>query len=542
MPRSRSAIRRTEPLADRMGTDPASTKETRSHCSQMSDRNPDASMSGPLGPWSHRELNTLFKTLDRDPVLISAKFEGWLVWPLIKERLWRMHLVHGGEGRPRGRLSRILARLILGIVELAINFAAPAQCKYAALYSPRKTPTADGRPMHPHLGMLLDGKQGEKYLRFVYDWENRAVPLPRRGVLNERLAGSVPTGAAMLLRRNRAIQEVSHRLASHLAEFFPGTPEARIQRMCADQLARFAVRRRLWQRLFKRAGVRSVLVLDPDAKTGEIAAAKLSGIPVVEMQHGMFSADEPDYSWTAAHRRLRREMAVADRVLVFGPYWQRELAENGFWLAGDVACVGCAGVAAFRPARTPRHKPSTPCMTLLFPTQSYVREAAVAFWLKALSIQAKTPAAVFRLRICVHPAEKREAYDELVHRFPGNCEIADASESVYLAMVQSDVVVGYTSLAMMEAVGMGVPTVSIRGGAAPDGLCGTFADRGIGSVMPHLDRPEELMDLIMRYQDPVQYREWAGETSDCGAICFTSPPDSTESRIERELETAASAG
>ena len=491
-------------------------------------------------PLSHRELNTLFRTLDHDPVLISVKFEGWLAWPLIKERLWRMYLGHGRE-KTRESPFRILARLCLGIMELAINLATPPRREFAALYSPRRSPGPDGRPMHPHLGTLLDGAQGDRYFRFIFNWEHDTFSLPRRGVLNQRLGGYVLALAAVVLRRNRKIREVSDRLASRLVQVLPEAPRAEIQQVCADQLARFAVRRRVCRRIFLRAGVRSIIVLDPDAKTSEIAAAKAEGICVLEMQHGMFSADEPDYSWTAAHRAARREMAVVDRVLVFGPYWQRELAKNGFWRSREVTCIGCPGVVHFRRMRKDGHRPSAAQVTVLFLTQAYVRDAALAFWTRALALQAEIEAeSVFQLQLRVHPAEAYDTapYEELARRFPAHCEFADPSVSVYQAIVEADIVAGFTSLAMAEAVGLGVPTVSICGGAAYDGFCGTFGGGGIESVVPHLNRPEDFLALIHRCRDPKYYLKWAKDTASCGATIFSFPRDTPERRLLHALETA----
>ena len=237
-------------------------------------------------------------------------------------------------------------------------------------------------------------------------------------------------------------------------------------------------------------------------------------------------------------------MAVVDRVLVFGPYWQRELAKNGFWSSREVGCIGCPGVVLFRRVRKGGHRPSRPQLSVVFLTQSYVRDAALAFWSQALAIQAEAKAAVFRLQIRLHPAEADDTapYEELARRFPEHCKFADPSVSVYQAMVEADMVAGFTSLAMVEAVGLGVPTISICGGMAPDGFCGTFGGGGIESVVPHLTRPEDFLAVVRRCRDPKHYISWERETAHCGAALFSFPRGTPERRLQHELETAKPAG
>jgi len=129
---------------------------------------------------------------------------------------------------------------------------------------------------------------------------------------------------------------------------------------------------------------------------------------------------------------------------------------------------------------------------VLFPTQHYVRDTALDFWSRVLERQAADGADDLRLRIKLHPAERSDeaAYRALEASHPGHCAVVPGGRDGFAEMVEADLVAGYTSLMMMEAVGLGLPVAGLRGGAAREGFCAAFDTPELAEVIADIDTPE----------------------------------------------------
>ena len=57
---------------------------------------------------------------------------------------------------------------------------------------------------------------------------------------------------------------------------------------------------------------------------------------------------------------------------------------------------------------------------------------------------------------------------------PDRFELLPADSNPIDAMLGSDVVVSYNSMALVEALGLGVPAISLCGGSIPGGFAGSF--------------------------------------------------------------------
>jgi hypothetical protein len=287
-----------------------------------------------------------------------------------------------------------------------------------------------------------------------------------------------------------------------MAAVGPALPEmaaAELAFAARDELGRFRYRFQLMRRLLERRHCRLMIVLDPDGKIPEVAAGISLGLPVVEVQHGMFCADEPEYSWTATHRALPCRMPLPDRVVVFGPLWKQQLAAAGYWREDDILEAGNAAVAGHRRVvaeRPPR--PGGAPIRLLFPTQRYVRDTALEFWTAVLDHEAQVGRHRFSLRIKVHPDEQADVdvYRALALAHPQRCHLAPEGRDAFEEMGEADMVVGYSSLMMMEAVGLGLPVVALKGGAAREGFAAIYGMPELSETIVEVDNPAAFAALM----------------------------------------------
>jgi hypothetical protein len=152
--------------------------------------------------------------------------------------------------------------------------------------------------------------------------------------------------------------------------------------------------------------------------------------------------------------------------------------------------------------KTPPDAPTGAALTVLFPTQYYVRQASVEFWSRVLERQSQSGPVFFKLLIAVHPLEKEMsgAYTELAGRHPETCELMSAGRDGFEAVMEADIVAGYTSFMLLEALGLGKPAISICGGAAPEGISGTFELPTLEEAIPHVSGADEFIGLLLDIQ------------------------------------------
>ena len=447
---------------------------------------------------THAEVNRRFVKLDNHPALLTATFDGWLAWPVVKERLWLLCLNFrdAGEANSVPRAAA-LRRLASGTAQLMAALLLPHPSPRALLYEQRQVPLPDGGSVHPHLGTVSGS--GPDVLHVIYgvaDGTRHGTMLLDYGV------GAVAAAIAWVIRGLPDIRTVSASIAVAVSLACPEIPEHSIRHAVTDQLARFRVRRMLFRTVFRRLGVRSVVVLDPDGKVAEVAAAKSLGLPVIEVQHGMFSAREPDYSWAHVHRASSARLPLPDKVIVFGAFWRDELLRAGYWRPDEIIQSQSSVIAAYRAARARRAARSmTDPVTIFFQSQAYVRSAALDFWREVLS---GSPESDLQLRIKVHPLEEahRSDYGRLVDEFPQLCRLVPDGVDGFEEMLKADVVAGYTSLMLLEAVGLDIPVIGLRGGPAAEGFASVFGLPADLAMIKELDTAAEFLEQVQALRQP----------------------------------------
>ena len=223
-----------------------------------------------------------------------------------------------------------------------------------------------------------------------------------------------------------------------------------------------------WTVVFAATKPAVVLLTNAPYLSGEVAAAKASGAVVAEFQHGLFGPRCPEYGWPGSLASRRDAMAVADRLYVFGDLFRGGALKNAFWRADDVRVIGSADIehlrrsaeAGRRPQRSPR---------IVFLTQPMTRADAIEFWRWLSEGDRVRRIPQGSLTIKVHPSERRvrpAEYAALAARHPGLCA-SPARMKTRPMMIEHDLVVSYTSYALIEAVGLGRNAVSISGGKRP---------------------------------------------------------------------------
>lgn len=451
----------------------------------------------------HIEINRRFLELDAHPDLLSETFDEWLAWPIVKERLWLACFQSSNGSAPR--VSEPIKRFSAGLSQLGQVLWPKHDAALALFYEPREVQLSSGLCIHPHLGNMAALGEPNQILHYRYDWNVAAAKAQGPRLVDNYGIGALVAAGALVLARQPSLRSRAQRLSAAAREILPEVSDAAAVEIIANQLARFRIQSRLMLRLLRRSRVRSVVVLDAFAKMAEVAAARALGLKVLEVQHGMFSVREPAYSWRAKHRDLPGRWPLPDRIAVFGPLWSEQLKSAGFWRGDEVVEAPNPLLSTYRTllaaGRTARRSSS---FRILFSAQGYVKSAGLEILERFLALEEVRNTGDISLRIKMHPLERDSGaeYFELARRYPQLCYVVCPDRDAFQEMAEADCVIGFTSLMLLEALGLGIPAISLRGGPANAGFCTTFAVPQLATAMPEVFTGDELYALIDDWRSP----------------------------------------
>lgn len=485
---------------------------------------------------AHDDINERFVRMDTIPVLTEARLGRWLVWPIVKERLWLLCRNQWHEDRRSSTLSASVDRLYYGLHQVTRALTGGGRCTTAVLYKPRLVQVPTAKAIDPFLGDLQSLEQNGPILYYAFGVETGRQSTVERMDLDFFGVGAVMAVLARFVRKSAKVKRLAKQVLPPIEEAIPEVPAAILEAVIVDELARFECRRVFTRLLLRRRDCRHLIVLDPDGKTPEVAAARELEIPVIEVQHGMFCNQEPEYSWTSVHREIASSMPVPDSVVVFGRLWKQQLLDAGYWRDDEVMEAENAVISSYRQLmkeRAPK-SPDAP-MTVFYPTQQYVRSAALDFWGTFLEGLRRRNTHDVRLRIKLHPDERlhADAYRALFDTYPDLCTLVPEGNDAFEEMMNADIVAGYSSLAMMEALGLGLPVVSLRGGPAAQGFVGIFGMPELSSVFFETEDADALAERLSGPSGLAFLDEWGQTSRDNAYLAYSAGVEPIEALLQR---------
>lgn len=217
---------------------------------------------------------------------------------------------------------------------------------------------------------------------------------------------------------------------------------------------------RLFGLLLRRLQPAAVLV----SNTGEyglILACRRAGIPVVELQHGVFDAAHPDAvpNWTSG---TGFELILPDVLAVRGRYWIEQLA--GTRQADIAEPVGSEPIDAARERRVLRRAKldqEAPVRRLVLTSQGIDSERLAA-WIAALIAAAPADQA-WQLVIKLHPTYDfaTTAFDRLALHPCVTIVPGDEQPNVFDLLAEADLHMSISSACLFEGAALGVPSLVI---------------------------------------------------------------------------------
>jgi hypothetical protein len=226
----------------------------------------------------------------------------------------------------------------------------------------------------------------------------------------------------------------------------------------------------LYTWLYKKLRPRVVVVTD-QSYTGKMAAANAMGIQVVEFQHGLMDKYYPNYSLSSVFRPLHSRMILPNHIVVFGGFHRDQLL-HGFWRENEIVITGNTQINEVRTQALPP-APADARFRILLPTQGKYRFELTRTILDQLSVLDPDK---FIIQIRPHPLEPQVCLEYFRSLAGGSAlySVIEDRSSIFDLIGKSDLVVGFDSTTLMEAVAVGKPAVTIGFPGCPNGIHSTL--------------------------------------------------------------------
>jgi hypothetical protein len=220
-------------------------------------------------------------------------------------------------------------------------------------------------------------------------------------------------------------------------------------------------------RFFRKLKVK-VLVVTDQSFSGKMQAANELGIKVIEFQHGLMDEFYPHYTLPKKYRAYRKNLALHDKVVVFGEFHRQQILKHGFWDENDIVVTGNTQINEVRNYLESTEQ-SHLKLRVLFPTQGLYSFPNTK---KVLHQLGNVNSDKVEVLIRPHPLEPENClkYYRDVTRFSSVLKLIEDKVSIFNLIFESDVVLGFDSTTLLEAIAVGKPAVTIASYESPKGI------------------------------------------------------------------------
>jgi hypothetical protein len=214
----------------------------------------------------------------------------------------------------------------------------------------------------------------------------------------------------------------------------------------------------LFDRLFQKLSPQVVIISDAGERA-VIAACRRSRIKVIELQHGVFTNNDPDcLPFDAFDDANERSLLLPDVLALYGDYWVEKHKNTLMGRLGRITVVGADIIDRYRDKRTSLCNSRSNCLKFVVTSQGLDREQLINFLLEFLS-KCSEPC---KLYIKLHPiydvtrSPFVDAFgdDERVHIISGLEE-----PNTLDLIVDADLHISIASACHYEALGIGCPSL-----------------------------------------------------------------------------------
>jgi len=389
---------------------------------------------------------------------IDYKLDGWSVWPILRFRTWQEL-----RNLPRANLEEFHISLLPRIITLALgdilSFSNLPRAEFVVLGSTRNVRSFGNSTKRDLYFDDLILRLGNVFKIDQFSYIG-LVGCRKKSLIPGDVTSSLPWLLRQFASKTRLPRNVDimANQYSRVLKLHLNIPNM-TSRLVAHYLYKFIWEKRAYSWLFKRVQPSYLLLVDAYGNHGIVAAARETGVKVIELQHGAFDRYSPGYAWSVADKPYKEIMPLPNRVFVYGDYWRDELLALGFWQPEEVISVGSPQIDRYRNLSNNKRNLDNVCRIILT-TQGIDIPQLVEFTLQLLNV-ADFSGLTVHIDIKLHPMESsKDNYVNLLGSRP-NVRIILANEdpSTYDLLSQADLHLSIYSTCHYESLGLGVPTI-----------------------------------------------------------------------------------
>lgn len=218
---------------------------------------------------------------------------------------------------------------------------------------------------------------------------------------------------------------------------------------------------RMFEWLLSRLSPQTVIISD-SGERAMIAACRRCGVRLIELQHGVFTQNDPDCLPVAALIQAdENALLLPDILALHGDYWVARHRETAMGQSGRLRAVGVAVIDRYRAERERQFHSDSNCLELVLTTQGLAREELICFLRDFLrgTIQP------FRLSIKLHPVFDLSP-DPYIAAFKADPRVRvlldEGEQNTYQLIAHADLHISIASASHFDAIGIGCPTVVLN--------------------------------------------------------------------------------
>lgn len=258
-------------------------------------------------------------------------------------------------------------------------------------------------------------------------------------------------------------------------------------RWLSRQLASVYWQSRLYQVLFKRLQPKAVLVADTGEFGVMLAAARL-GLPVIELQHGVFDAMHR-HAVPSNVAGKRCELMLPDALACRGQFWIDQLASS----RQAALCIAVGNEMIDRARALGGLSAKKSPKRIVFSSQG-IEADKVSSWLREM-IKHAPPDLDWRLIIKMHPSydNRTTSYNTFASDDRVEIQLAAEGPNIFELLAESDAHLSISSACLFDAAALSVPS-----GLLPFHTHETLLYAVEGDAFTLMERPQDAWCLVRR--------------------------------------------
>ena len=238
--------------------------------------------------------------------------------------------------------------------------------------------------------------------------------------------------------------------------------------------------------LFRNQKARLVLFTCHYHNEGMIAAARMHGIRLVELQHGLINTEDLYYVYKDRIADEHKDALFPDSILVFGSYWKQLLLKGTEFRADQIVV---AGDYSLRSEGRMRYSSAVKANAILVATQKNCGHLYIPYikHLKSL-IAERHPD--WMIWVKLHPHEKSPSdYDELEEG--EHCKLYGAGTDIMELIAACRIQISIYSTTLYDALGLDVVNFALQNYGSLAEYAQTMVDEGVALPLAFDDDPVE---------------------------------------------------